>query len=304
MSASKAHKRPFGFGTESYAPDYVSSMVENIDSYGVTDTYSTGLSQLDRYLGGGFGKKGGYEVVLVYGSTGVGKSRVGIQMMLDSVRKNIPQAWIILENSVEESIMNFHFMNGGTKDNAKDVLKGVKPTTIRILPKKITDGEYTLDDIYDWIAERSKEGRKLFLFDHIQYAFDSADYDGKTQEWREQRAFTKRLQLLAETDSLTIVMVSHIVNDTSRFGNNSISGNKSISEIATKAILVSRPDKETLMLTMTKSRHTTDWGNSSRGKLSDCVWMRVNIGSGFTLHDCGKEELHGVLKDEWTGNYV
>lgn len=59
---------------------------EMAEYFGITNRYSAGCPSLDQYLGGGYGRKGdGYEIVLLYGSTGCidGDSRIHA-IMVDS----------------------------------------------------------------------------------------------------------------------------------------------------------------------------------------------------------------------------
>ena len=64
----------------------VQKFIEEADllkDYPGTNLYSTGCPELDHYLSGGIGRKYGYEIVLIAGAPGHGKSTLALNFVLD-----------------------------------------------------------------------------------------------------------------------------------------------------------------------------------------------------------------------------
>lgn len=245
--------KPKGHSETSFLDDFTAEADKNRDSFGKTELYSTGFWQLDKWMGGGFGKAGSFEVVLVFGEPGVGKSTVAMQFMKDSVEKGVPQAWIILEDDLADANMRFRMMFHNVETGTK-VLRKSGP---RVLSPDMIEHGYSLDDVYNWIEARIAEGIELFLFDHIQFAFDDSEDAGEQNEIVRQRNFMKRLVGLFKRSHCTMVLVSHTNKDRNNKAMGRILGSTAIAQTATKIIEVTRNQDGTsgLVLSLLKNRH-------------------------------------------------
>ena len=76
---------PAGFDEYDSVAEAQKRNIDNWESTGVTNVYSTGLPQLDKYLGGGFGKEGDFEIVLIHSQPKTYKSTLALLFMMDAV---------------------------------------------------------------------------------------------------------------------------------------------------------------------------------------------------------------------------
>lgn len=231
--------------------------LESAGTFGKTELYKTGWPALDEWMGGGFGKEGTFEGVVIMGEPGIGKSTFALELLRQSVVDGVPQAWAILEDDIYQSTLRFRALFGNDA-YAEKVMKKAK---VEFLPQEMAEGEYSLDDIYDWFEMKfMKHGIRLFLFDNLQYAVDdavedTADYKKTDQD--KMRRLMKRLIVLAKKHGLTIVMVSHVNRTPGAKGLNKLFGSASIGQNSTKVIEISRhKDNVALQLDCHKNRNS------------------------------------------------
>ena len=95
---------------------------EMAEYFGITNRYSAGCLSLDQYLGGGYGRRGdGYEIVLLYGASGRGKSIFGLNMMLDPIIKGERVGLMILEDDPADVVNRLRVMTNGAIDDTSNV---------------------------------------------------------------------------------------------------------------------------------------------------------------------------------------
>ena len=223
-------------------------------SYGVTDLYSFGEMGLDKYFGGGYGKRDDYEIVLVFGDTGIGKSTFTLNMIADPIKKGKKVGLLLLEDRGAAANLVLRKIVG------KKVIDNMR-MNIQFTPDDVVDGEklWGLDDLIDliddWFTERSMD---IILLDHIQFAFESAISLQGNNEYIAQRIFVRKLNYIVRKHNKTIILVSHINKDSSAKGMSKIVGSGGIAGGATKVIeIYQNKDVEGMMhARMWKSRHT------------------------------------------------
>src|SRR5688572_24468295 len=66
--------------------------------YGQTNRYSFGVPGLDEYFRGGYGRPNGYEIVVLFGPTGIGKSSVALNMVVQPILKGAKIGLLMLED--------------------------------------------------------------------------------------------------------------------------------------------------------------------------------------------------------------
>ena len=287
------HRRPTDFTVNIPLCSLSAEADKYEDSFGITDRYSTGNDILDEWLGGGFGKRGSYELITVFGDTGVGKSTVSMQLLKDSVVKGVPQAWMILEDSLLDTNMRFRKMFPTMEEANKAISQEVElesGMTIQspiLMSREVVNDKYNLDDLYDWIEERIKIGIHLFLLDHLQFAFDNSEEISDTKMNEKQRRFLKRIEDLMVATNSTIIMVSHTNKDKGLTGMDKIYGASAIKQSSTKIIEVASVSSgkgedlvlntEYLKLFLHKNRHV-------RRRPEDGHWIYIHrsaTGFGF-----------------------
>src|SRR5690606_12883671 len=90
-----------------YLRDYEEDAQRLKSSYGRTELYSTGVLDLDRYLGGGYGRKDGYEIVVLFGDTGIGKSLVGLNLLRSPLERGSSIGIMALEDDGPDIFLRF-----------------------------------------------------------------------------------------------------------------------------------------------------------------------------------------------------
>lgn len=251
MIKQKKNEKPLGFGETVLLSDYEVEADKALASFGRTDLYSTGSPGLDEWMGhGGFGRKDGYELMLIYGKSGVGKSSIAVRLLMNSVRQHIEQAWLILEDSPADTLNRLCAMTGDREQTMKDV------SCIHLMADTMLENGFRLDNIIDWIQSQSDRGIKLFLIDHLQFAFENADDIMEKNENLNQRIFMKKLNFLAKKNNLTIVMISHVNKMSKAEGMDKVIGSSAIIQASTKVIEAFARKDGSLGLYMWKSRFT------------------------------------------------
>lgn len=246
----KQQNKPLGFSELVYLSDYKGEADQTLKEFGRTDLYSTGERRLDEWLGFGFGRKNGYYLMLIAGTTGIGKSSVAIRLLMHSVQKHVPQAWLILEDSPADTLNRLCMMTGDREQTMKDV------KCVTLMADTMLESGFRLDNIIQWMEAQSKRGIKLFLIDHLQFAFENAEDIVEKNEILNQRIFMKKLNFLAKREHLTVIMISHVNKNTKAEGLDRILGSSAIVQAATNVIEVFKRKNNTVGMQMLKSRFT------------------------------------------------
>lgn len=223
-------------GEITYAHDFADEAELLRDTFGQTDLFSTGAPELDKYLGGGFGRKNGYEIVVLFGPTKIGKSTVGLNFVADAIRRGQRVGIMNLEDDGPDVFLRLCRIVG--KAAAEQyVLQG---TTVHLMSPKAVEKQWKLGELIvhlgDWFAHRELD---LIILDHIQFAFENADF-GNDNEYRAQRAFMRDLNGLMRKVKKTIILVSHINKSPASKGVNQIVGSGGIAAAGTKLLEVSK----------------------------------------------------------------
>lgn len=239
---------------EVYIGDFYDKAKALKATWGRTDLYSTGHSVLDGYFSGGFGRKDGYEIVLLYGPTGVGKSTVALNFMAPAIKKGTKVGLLVLEDDMADvsnrlsqvlSDEDYSKMNGGQ--------------TVRCLPEDALTKSWNLKDLLQYIEDWFDEGIELILLDHVQFAFENAESVKGENEYIAQRVFMQQLNQLMKKKKKTIILVSHMNKATGAKGMDRIVGSGALAQAATKVIQVleDKDMKNVIRLELMKSRFTS-----------------------------------------------
>lgn len=214
-------------------------------SWGRTDLYSTGNVELDMYLGGGYGRDAGYEIILIYGNPGQGKSTVGLNFMLDPIRKGKNVGLMILEDDPADVVNRLRVMEGTEfVDNLDNVF----------FVSDQSEG-YTLDQALEAIENWFEVCDVVFL-DHLEYLWKGSVGQSDKDKWAAQEIWMRRLNLLMKRTQKTIVMVQHTNKSSNAEGMNNIMGSSSLQQTATKVIEFGRDKDGVTKLRLHKTRFT------------------------------------------------
>lgn len=276
-------KKPNGFYIVESLDLYTAEADKLGDKWNITDKYSSGMPLLDKYMGGGFGQDGMFELVVVYGAPGSGKSTLAMQLVKDSLVKGVPQAWIVLEDSMVSVNVRFRHMFNSDEEARRIIKQKVKiniggaeqevTNPIVMSNEMVESNNYTLGDILDWIEMYFKAGVEIVLLDHLQYAVDGADRSYGDSEFDLQSDFAKELATVAKRYNKVIIAVTH-TNKGNGAGDTKIYGSKKIEGAATKTLEISRipmngeaknnrsdnflMEPDYVKIQMNKSRYTED----------------------------------------------
>jgi predicted ATP-dependent serine protease len=221
-------------------------------NWGRTDLYSTGQPVLDRYFSGGFGRKNGYEIVLMYGQTGVGKSTVALNFMADAIRSGVKVGMLVLEDDMTDVSNRLKHILGDT-----DYAKMNTTDNVRCLPEDAMNKKWNLPDLIEYIGAWYSDGIDLILLDHLQFAFENAESIKGENEWNAQRIFMQDLNQLMKRVQKTVILISHMNKANGSKGMDRIVGSGSLAQAATKVIEIMDGDVPgTIELQLRKSRFT------------------------------------------------
>ena len=140
----------------------------NLDTWGttgVTNLYSTSVPQIDKYLGGGFGKEGDFEIVLIHSQPKTYKSTLALLFMMDAVRRGIPQGWVILEGSLAEAFNRIRKSFNPYEEFDK-LVPNMEQCVFAMSKKMRRSQQFTLKNILRWMRNlHQTKGVKLFFID-------------------------------------------------------------------------------------------------------------------------------------------
>lgn len=236
-----------------YIRDYYEKAKSLKATWGQTDLYSTGHSPLDMYLGGGYGRRNGYEIVLLFGATGVGKSTVGLNFLKEPIKAGVNIGLMVLEDDMADVSNRLHKILGDD-----EYLKMNNNRNVRCIPEDDLSRSWNLRDVIEYIEYWFEEGIDLILLDHLQFLFENAEAIRGENEYINQRIFMQKLNQLVKRSGKTVILVSHQHKDNKSKGMDKIVGSGSIAQAATKVIEVAEDTEmiDHLWITMHKSRFT------------------------------------------------
>lgn len=221
-----------------YGHDFAEEAEKLKADWGRTTLFSTSAPGLDAYLGGGFGRPDGYEIVLLFGPTKIGKSTVALNFAASAIRQGKRVGILHLEDDGPDVFLRLCRIVG--KAAAEQfVLRG---TTVHFLGAvtKTWKLQELIELIINWYTTR---GLDLIIIDPLQFAFENAESVKGENEWSSQRVFMRALNALARRLKKTIIIVSHInMKDTSAKGVTKVTGSGGIAAASTKLLELTKID--------------------------------------------------------------
>lgn len=223
--------------------------------WGYTTRYSFGDAELDRYFYGGYGRKNNYEIVLLFGDTGVGKSTFALNMLRAPLLHGETIGLLILEDDgADVNVKMRHLV--GRETLAKHTQQLYFTPADVVNGSKLWGLDALLELIEEWFKNRNLD---IILLDHLQFAFESAIAIRGENEYIGQRVFVRRLNYIVRKYKKTVILVSHINKNSQAKGMAKVVGSGGIAGSATKVIEI-RKEKDspagTLIATYHKSRFT------------------------------------------------
>lgn len=245
----------------------------DMDGWGKTDLYSTGDSIIDEYLGnsifGGYGRKDGYEIITIFGDTGMNKSTLATSFILDPASKGTQVAYFALEDDPKDVVKRI--MIQCKMDEEK-----VKKITNNILFMPENDG-YTLETMAQAI-EKIFSIADIVVIDPLQFIFEASVTERGETEFNRQRLFMRQMNNIMKHTNKTLIIVSHTGKGggkDARSGVDRIIGSSAVAQVSTKVIEINRHEDGLQGIRLWKTRFTPYRYVGMQVKLEDMVVKSV-----------------------------
>lgn len=216
-----------------YLKDFAEEASKLQKTWGKTELYSTGHYKLDEYLGGGYGRQDGYEIVLMYGDTGIGKSTIALNFLKSPIEMGKNVGLLVLEDDGADVFIRLSTILG--RDGTQKWI--MKEQTLHFMAQEDLVKSWNLEDllvlIEDWFVKREMD---VILLDHLQFAFEGAERAKQENEYIAQRIFMQKLNQLMKRMKKTIILISHVNKNATSKGMGKIVGSGSIAQASTKVI--------------------------------------------------------------------
>ena len=223
------------------------------EEWGKTDLYSTGDAILDEYLGnsnkGGYGRKSAYEIITIFGDTGMNKSTFCTSIILNPASKGVPIAYFALEDDPKDVVTRIMRQAHSEEEMGKIL------DSIMFMPEN--DG-YTLDMMADAIEEVFKVA-DIVVIDPLQFIFEASVAEKGETEFNRQRLFMRKMNNIMKHTNKTLIIVSHTGKGggkDSRVGVDRIIGSSAVAQVSTKVIEINRKEDGLHGIRLWKSRFT------------------------------------------------
>lgn len=226
----------------------VSQVIEQIEtSKKSAEFMATGLTMLDEALDGGFMRK---ELIVLGGSTGIGKSYLAGQLFWNIAKKGYPSAYFSLEISNEMVVARLLGALANIKSSrvmsvALEVYeeKAKDQARLKVIPYEqfmhFYDDVYIFEDIKNKIIANKYE---FIVVDFIQNVMIP-----KVEEYERLSTVALGLQKLAKQVNCCILVLSQLSNSVARAGDGSIleyKGSGSIATVCDLGFFIMRGDAE------------------------------------------------------------
>lgn len=223
------------------------------EEWGRTDLYSTGDQILDEYLGnsqtGGYGRRSAYEIITIFGDTGMNKSTFASSLIIDPASKGTTIAYFALEDDPKDVVSRL-MKQCDNEEQLNKVLDNVL-----FMPEN--DG-YTLDMMAEAI-ENIFNIADIVVIDPLQFIFEASVAEKGETEFNRQRLFMRRMNNVMKHTNKTLIIVSHTGkgggND-KRTGVDRIIGSSAVAQVSTKVIEINRKDDGLHGIRLWKTRFT------------------------------------------------
>lgn len=228
----------------------------------VTNEHSTGDLLIDEYLGGGYGRSGAYEIVMVFGDTGVNKSTFSTQMILQPAMDGKRVTLFALEDDVTDVYSRIRRQSSRyAQSRFADPLEAMRKISTNVMMAPDSDG-YTLEAMAIEIEGVFRTGTDIVVVDPLQFIFEASVVEKTETEFNRQRLFMRQInnmmkRVARETGkSKTIILVSHTNKGRYDSPLDNIMGSGANKQVPTKIIQVYRDECGRKFLRLHKSRFT------------------------------------------------
>jgi len=232
----------------------VEDAIKAKEEWGRTDLYSTGDAVLDEYLGnsftGGYGRKSAYEIITIFGDTGMNKSTFATSIILEPAKNGTTVAYFALEDDPKDVVARIMVQVPGEEEREK-ILEN-----ILFMPEN--DG-YTLDMMATAIEDIFNVA-DIVVIDPLQFIFEASVAEKGETEFNRQRLFMRKMNNIMKHTNKTLIIVSHTGKGNggkdSKQGLDKIIGSSAIAQVSTKVIEINRNKDGIQGIRLWKTRFT------------------------------------------------
>lgn len=227
---------------------------------GITDLYSFGDSFIDEYMGGGWGRKKGYELICLFGDTGENKSTFLSQMVITAASRGAKVAYMALEDEMFDVINRIDAQISLPGKEGTPEEERVKEQVLGNINFTAENDGYTLEKLAE-VVENLFSYHDVVVIDPIQFVFEASVTERGETESNRQRIFMRQLNNIMKKTKKTLVFVSHTnksgtVKEREDAGMLKIQGSGALQQICSKVIEIGRNKEGVKMLRLWKTRFT------------------------------------------------
>lgn len=224
---------------------------QSMNDWGVTNLYSSGDPILDEYLGGGYGRADGYEIITIFGDTGMNKSTFATSLILDPALNGSQIAYFALEDDPKDVVKRIIVQCEGDDDKLQSITQN-----ILFMPEN--DG-YTLDKMAEAIEDIFSIA-DIVVIDPLQFIFEASVAEKGETEFNRQRLFMRKMNNLMKHTNKTLIIVSHTSKgqgkNNAKTGLDKIIGSSAVAQVSTKVLEIDRKEDGLQGVRLWKTRFT------------------------------------------------
>lgn len=232
------------------ATSLIETAKKDMENWGKTTLHSTGDPIIDEYLGGGYGRQDGYEIITIFGDTGMNKSTFATSIILEPARKGNKIAYFALEDDPKDVVRRIMIQCNMDEEKVKEITNN-----IMFMPEN--DG-YTLDMMAEAIEKIFKIA-DIVVVDPLQFIFEASVAEKGETEFNRQRLFMRKMNNMMKHTNKTLIIVSHTGKGggrDSKQGVDRIIGSSAVAQVSTKVIEISRHEDGCHGIRLWKTRFT------------------------------------------------
>ena len=229
--------------------NYASTWEKFKNHDGKTDHYMFDDPEINRILGGGIGKPGTFELCLVYGSSGAGKS-----VLAENI---VWRAALLGEKICLMSLENDPAQTYGQLQKIFDDNKLLNECNMEFIGREQLRDSFTIKDVGAEVRRLYNESMcDIVVIDHIQELLDLATKDERFEDSNSAvRKFMQEIQDAVSENKKTLVLVAH-TNKSRIGGMEGIYGSSALYQKATTVIEINKdPETNRVSLKCHKNRN-------------------------------------------------
>ena len=213
----------------------------------LTPMYKFFDPKLNGYFAGGIAKPNATNIVLIFWTSGVGKSLFALNIIASAIREKKKFAHIILEDDTGEMLRRLRKIIPYEEIVKSDHI---------LIPSSQIKTHFDQKEALELFENLFKEHFvDIIILDHIQFLFEASAAGSQENEWIRQRLFVQELNRVVKTYKNTLVIVSHVKKGAD-MTLDSTTGSNSIPQVATKAYAIYRNASKQLCIRQEKTRYT------------------------------------------------